>query len=290
MKRLTSLSLTFLLLQSTSCFLLSPTDLSAQTTVSAPVQSPKQPLVFGLQDGTPVKLRTNRNMSSADDKTGATVDFEVLEDVKVGETVVIPRGGVALGTVTRGKPKGRMGRGGKLDINIDSVRLVSGEKVALRAVKGTKGRDNTGAMTGAIVATSILFFPAAPFFLFMKGRDITIPKGTEITAYINGDIALEPGKFNPAQVAQTSPSSIETEQTLNLNASDYSSISVKSAPDGAEITIDGKFVGSTPSTLQLKSGEHNISVKKEGYTLWERTMTINAGSNITIDAALEKVP
>lgn len=289
MKKFLSPFFTFLLLQSTFCFVLLPLNVSAQTTNVVPAQTPKEPLVFGLQDGTPVRLRASRNMSSADDKTGATVDFEVLEDVKIGEVVVIPRGGIALGTVTKGKPKGRMGRGGKLDINIDSVRLVSGEKVALRAVKGTKGKDNTGAMTGAIVATSILFFPAAPFFLFMKGKDITIPKGTEITAYINGDISLEPDKFVPVKVVQTPPT-VGTEQTPNPNAVDSSSVAVKSAPEGAEITIDGKFAGNTPSTLQIKSGEHTISVKKEGYTLWERTMTINAGGNITIDAALEKIP
>ena len=149
-----------------------------------------------LQDGTPVKLRIARNLSSADAKTGETVDFEVLEDVKIGETIIIPRGGVALGTVTQAKPKGRMGKGGKLDITIDSVRLVSGEKVALRAVKETKGGSHTGAMTGAIVASSILFFPAAPFFLFMKGKDITIPKGTEVTAYVNSDISLDSSKFD----------------------------------------------------------------------------------------------
>ncbi|MGI8670544.1 MAG: hypothetical protein ACR2J3_11995 [Aridibacter sp.] len=148
-----------------------------------------------LPDGTPVKLRIARNLSSADAKTGETVDFEVLEDVKVGDTVVIARNGVALGTVTQGKPKGRMGKGGKLDITIDSVRLVSGEKVALRAIKENKGGGHTGAMTGAIVASSILFFPAAPFFLLMKGKDITIPKGTEITAYINSDITLSADKF-----------------------------------------------------------------------------------------------
>ena len=149
-----------------------------------------------LQDGTPIKLRVGRTMSSADAKTGETVDFEVLEEVKVGDKIVIPRNGVALGTVTRAKPKGRMGKGGKLDINIDSVRLANGEKVALRAVKETKGSGSTGAMTGAIVASSILFFPAAPFFLLMKGKDITIPKGTEITAYINGDISLDSNKFD----------------------------------------------------------------------------------------------
>lgn len=284
MKRFISLVLTFTLLQSTFCFVLSPTNLSAQTTTTVPTQTPKEPLVFGLADGTPIKLRTNRNMSSADDKTGATVDFEVLEDVKIGNTIIIQRGGTALGTVTRGKPKGRMGRGGKLDINIDSVRLTSGEKVALRAVKGTKGKDNTGSMTAGIVITSVLFFPAAPFFLFMKGKDITIPKGTEVTAYINGDIALEQSKFVPA------PPISSAEQTPNSNAADSSSVSVKSVPEGAEIMVDGKYAGSTPSTLQIKSGEHKISVKKDGYTLWERTLTINAGGNITIDAALEKTP
>lgn len=148
-----------------------------------------------LPDGTPVKLRIARNMSSADAKTGETVDFEVLEDIKVGETVVIARGAVALGTVTNAKPKARMGKGGKLDITIDSVRLVSGEKVALRAVKENKGSGSTGAMTGAIVASSILFFPAAPFFLLMKGKDIKIPKGTELTAYTNSDITLSADKF-----------------------------------------------------------------------------------------------
>jgi hypothetical protein len=226
-------------------------------------------------------------MSSADAKTGDTVDFEVLEDVKFGEAVIIPRGGTALATVTLAKSRGRMGKGGKLDINIDSVRLVSGEKAALRAVKETKGGGRTGAMTGAIVASSILFFPAAPFFLFMKGKDITIPKGTEITAYINGDIPLDPKRFTAVQVGETS--TVGTEQTPNSTAIDSSSVLIKSAPDGAEITIDGKFAGSTPSTLQLKSGEHMISVRKSGYNLWERKITINAGGSITLDAALEKI-
>lgn len=85
---------------------------------------------FILRDGTPVRLRLGRNLSSADAKTGETVDFEVLEEIKIGDIVVIPREGIALATVTHAKPKGRMGKGGKLDITIDSVRLVSGEKAA----------------------------------------------------------------------------------------------------------------------------------------------------------------
>jgi hypothetical protein len=268
---------------------------STQSPIPPPAsQTHKSPLAFGLEDGTPIKLRLNRTMSSADAKTGETVDFEVLEDIKIGEILVIPRGGIAWATVTEAQPKRRMGRGGKLNINIDSVRLVNGEKAALRAVKETSGGGHTGAMTGAIVATSIVFFPAAPFFLFMKGKDITIPKGTEVTAYVNGDTSLDPKRFAPSGQEKgatvSSPSEPGTGQAPSSSDTEFSSINIKSSPDGADIAIDGKFSGSTPSTLRLKSGEHKISIKKTGYGLWERTITTNPGGNITVDVALERIP
>src|SRR3954451_11342551 len=156
-----------------------------------------------LHDGTPVKLRLARNLSSADARTGDTVDLEVVEDVKVGDTVVIARNSAAIATVTRAEAKRRMGRGGKLDVNIDFVRMVNGEKVALRAVRESAGGSHTGAMTGAIVATSLIAWPAAPFFLLMHGKDITIPKGTEIAAYVQGDITVDPAKLAPKSGAAT---------------------------------------------------------------------------------------
>lgn len=164
---------------------------------------------FILRDGTPVRLRLNQNLSSADATVGAPVDFEVLEDVKVDGRVVIARGGVALGTITEARPKRRLGRGGKLNVNIDHVRLVNGEKVALRAIKEAKGAGKGGTVTGAVVATSIVFFPAAPLFLLMHGKDITIPKGTEITAYINGDAELNPAQF-AARPGETAASAVPT--------------------------------------------------------------------------------
>jgi PEGA domain-containing protein len=81
-----------------------------------------------------------------------------------------------------------------------------------------------------------------------------------------------------------------TEQAPSAIDSENSSVTIKSAPDGAEIPIDGKFAGSAPSTLRLKFGEHRISIKQAGYVLWERTMTLSAGENITVNATLEKVP
>jgi hypothetical protein len=266
-----------------------------------PTQKPetttlKQPLAFGLEDATPVKLRLTRNLSSADAKTGDRVDFEVLEDVKVKDLIVIPRGGIAWGTVTEAQPKRRMARGGKLNVNIDDVRLADGEKVALRAVKETKGGGHTGAMTGAIIGTAIVFFPAAPLFLFMHGKDITIPKGTEITAYINSDIPLDPAKFqtqgatqpaaNPGP-AESSPVAAPRQGTNNADPAP-SSVEVKSSPDGADITVDEKYMGSTPSTLKLTPGEHKIKLEKSGFKTWERILTVGSGTTTSVNPTLDK--
>lgn len=143
----------------------------------APSQRPA--LQNTLMDGTPIKLRLGRTISSATEKDGNQVDFETLEEIKINDVVIIPKGSLASGTVTEAAHKKNMGRAGKLDVNIDYVRMADGEKAALTATAGRKAGGHVGAMTGAMVATSIVFFPAAPLFLFMHGKDLTIPKGTE---------------------------------------------------------------------------------------------------------------
>jgi hypothetical protein len=179
---------------------------------ASPMPAPNGPVValalpssepIVLHDATPVRLRLARNLSSADAKTGESVDFEVLEEVKVDDVVLVARGATAIGTITDAEHKKRMARGGKLNLEIDYVRLVDDEKVALRAVKETSGGGHTGAMTGGMVATAIVFFPAAPFFLFMHGKDTTIAKGTEITAYTNGEIKLDRQKLIAKQPAES---------------------------------------------------------------------------------------
>lgn len=178
-----------------------------------------------------------------------------------------------------GEPSQKLSQnaGGKLNVNIDAVRLVDGEKVPLRAVKEAKGGGHTGAMTGGMVATAIVFFPAAPFFLFMHGKDITIPKGTEITAFINGDTRLEQAKFQQGSRTDAISSS-------SISAA-LAQIDVASVPTGADIEVDGKFVGSTPSSISLSVGDHEIAIKKSGFTAWNRKMSVSAG-HININAEL----
>jgi hypothetical protein len=65
-------------------------------------------------------------------------------------------------------------------------------------------------------------------------------------------------------------------------------IELKSNPDGAEISVDGKYVGNAPTTLHLPVGDHSIKFEKSGYKTWERTLTITPGETTTVTSALEK--
>ena len=240
---------------------------------------------FVLEDATPMRLRFNRNVSSADAHVGDTVDFEVLQDVSVNGVLVIAKGGLAFGTVTEAQPKRRMARGGKLEINLDYVKLLDSEKAALRAVEGGSGGGHTGAMTAGIVATGLVFFPAAPFFLFMHGKDLTMPKGAEVTAYVNGDTRLDITKF---EALGPTKQPLPTAELASVATASSTKLHIDSSPIGADIEIDGSFVGNTPSEVQVAEGDHIISVKKAGFKDWERRLKVNIGSNVHLSAELEK--
>jgi hypothetical protein len=259
---------------------LNPPDITSKPAPAAsatPLPAVAPPPPHTLLDGTPIRLRLTQTISSANAKTGQDIPFDVIEEIKVDGTVVIPKGATALGTVTNAMPKRRMGREGKLDIAINYARMADQEKCSLRASREGHGGGHVGAMTGAMVGTAIVFFPAAPLFLFMHGKDITIAQGTEITAFVEGDMHLDMAKFGVAPPIEATPSVAPESQA---------SISIDSTPPGADIEVDSFFVGNTPSTIQLAPGEHNIVVRKKGFADWIRKMNVS-GAGVHLNAELE---
>lgn len=227
---------------------------------------------FALMDGTPVKLKLMRVLSSATEQVGATMDFEVLEDVELHEKVVIRQGALALGTVIEAVPKRRMGRTGKLEVQINSVLLADGTRAPLRAVNAGADGSRVGTVATTAAMVSIVFFPAAPLALLMKGKDLTIPKGTFVTAYINNDLPLNAEKFKASSLKNTAAVNFQVDT------------------EGAELWIEEKFVGNAPATIRLPEGEYQVTVQKPGFQKWKRTIAVTAGSLMNLTIALEKLP
>jgi hypothetical protein len=91
------------------------------------------------------------------------------------------------------------------------------------------------------------------------------------------------GPLRPASEAVLRASEEEAQPAVG-------SVTIASDPQGAEIYVDGKFVGQTPSTIHLASGSHHIEVKSKGKQEWERDLDVMKDSQLTLDAILEESP
>jgi hypothetical protein len=100
---------------------------------------------------------------------------------------------------------------------------------------------------------------------------------------------VEHNSLAETESAQSQPPATSDERLVESGpAMQLASVIVKSTPAGADINVDGRWMGSTPSTIQLAPGEHDVSIEIEDLRPWQRRMTVTLGGGSTIDAVLEK--
>jgi len=105
----------------------------APTPPPAPVTAPPAitiPVVLG--DALPIRLTLAEDIPK-DAAEGDPVRFRVAHDVRVEDTVVIPRGAEAIGVIVDGAKKKILGIGGKMTFRLERVDAVNGRKVTIRA-------------------------------------------------------------------------------------------------------------------------------------------------------------
>ena len=155
----------------------------------APAGAPASAQFLVLLDSTPVHLKLGKALSSADAQVSDEVELEVSEDVVVDGFLVIAKGANAVGVVNEAEPKKALGRGGKLGVLVRSVHLSNNQEVVLRSGGEAKGSSSTAGMVIPV----------------MHGKDVTFPKGADITAYVNGDTRLKRENFQLAPVVPDAP-------------------------------------------------------------------------------------
>lgn len=242
--------------------------------------SPLKTKTLLLTDGTPVQLLLADTLSSADATVGQRITFETIFPVVVNGIVVIPRGAAAWGTVTSVRRRGLMARAGKLTVEINVVRLADGRTASLRAIEKAKGDSNSDGMKQEMEGTAFVFYPAAPVALLTKGKNITLPKGADVTAYVNGNVVLDPERFQSDDAEDDDTPEVSDFRLLAV-------VQIRSTPDDAEIMVDNKYDGVTPSVIRLASGDHKIRISRDGFKTWERVINLTAGGSQFITATLE---
>jgi hypothetical protein len=162
--------------------------------------APSAPAKIVISSGTPIKLQFAKTISSGTLHRGDRVEFVVEKDVTAGGFTVVKAGASAAGSVEGVKKRRMLGMGGGIVIKLDSVELSTGEKVALVARQKYKGKSHTLRMGMEIALASAVYLPVAPVFLLSQGRNSTVLKGTEITAYTRNESAVETANLEPTTI------------------------------------------------------------------------------------------
>jgi hypothetical protein len=150
------------------------TFIAAMLVAAAPVEAQR----VSIPEGTEVVAVTVDQLSSKTAAEGDAVSLRVENDVVVNGAVVIERGTAIRGSVSHVEGKGRMGKSGKISIRVEATTAVDGQKVLLRATRGTEGDGKVG----TTVVLTVLF---GPLGLLKSGKDAIIKPGTAITTYTN---------------------------------------------------------------------------------------------------------
>ena len=168
---------------------------------------------------------------------------------------------------------------------------------------------------GTMIALAILVAPVALFGLFHKTRlhyiGIQYTDGANKPAGIllQGDkdnyrailVALQGVTGVPVAVSEKDrefvPVGVKSEVTkgkeehLEANSDSKSAtgvVNLSSNPSGADVSLDGNFIGNSPASLKIAPGKHTITVKMSGWKDWARDITVQSGSEVQLTATLEK--
>ena len=125
--------------------------------------------------------------------------------------------------------------------------------------------------------------PAAPA---AAGTTVAAPESSGAASAAAAEKAPAQSTTEQAPVESSGP--VATATVATSRPRETVKCSFSSTPAGAEVTVDGRYVGSTPSVLGLTTGRHVVVVSMAGFSQWKRELSVEAGSELTVNAVLEK--
>ena len=154
-------------------------------------EPPMQLTQVTVPDGTTLEVECTYTVSSGEIEEGNAVSFNVVHPVVINGVTVIAKGARATARVTKAKKGGSWGRAGQLAWTMQDVIAVDGSKIPLEFSKSTKGDSKGGTVATGVIVTGVLFWPAAPFWGFKKGKDAKVPAGQRFEVVVHGNSVVQ---------------------------------------------------------------------------------------------------
>ena len=158
-----------------------------------------------VPDGTPLEIELMTNISSATAKEGDIVDFTIVNPVVVNGITVLEKGAPAKARIAAAKKAGYWGKAGRIGWTMQDGLAADGNRIALRMEKKLTGDSKGGTVATATIVTAVVFWPAAPFWGFKKGKNAVFPAGKRFEAFVHGDVAVKGKAVATAETAPQQP-------------------------------------------------------------------------------------
>ena len=176
---------------------------------TAPVDAAAEPAARVLRADTEVHLRLLEPVASNTHQRGDRFKLELAEAVSVDGDIVIPAGATGEGEVVHAAKPGMAGRAGEL-ILVSRFVHAGDHVVKLRSFSAGSGEQRLNLAAGLSFAL---------VGLFVTGRNIALPAGTDVFAKVAADSPLPP--IPAAQSVDTLPS-IQDESTTESDENESS--------------------------------------------------------------------
>ena len=143
--------------------------------------------------GTLVPIRFLSSLSSKNNKTGETFDFQISENVFLDNKLIIPVNSEGVGEITKAKKATLLSRPGKLEIEFKSVSALDG--TSLNLILGEEAEEENKrlyvAVGAGILGLIILSSPVGLVFgALIPGKNVKIEEGSEMFLQVKSDTPL----------------------------------------------------------------------------------------------------
>lgn len=155
-----------------------------------------------LPKETLVRISLQTEINSGKNQAGQSIRYRVVEDVLIDNRIIIPSGAEGVGRVISVESAGRLGRGGRVEVDFGTITALDGTavpvQVAERAITENRGAQDAAA--AASVAGVLLLGPIGLVGgYFVRGQEHVVPPGTTFFVEVSRPVRVSGLSLTPVR-------------------------------------------------------------------------------------------
>jgi hypothetical protein len=146
-----------------------------------------------LRAGTPVVAEAAQTYTSKNLSVGQSINVRAKFNVVVDKHTLISAGSLGSATISDLRKGGVFGRGGRMELQVQSIQAADGQQVLLAGIPLTLEGDSKAGLAWTISIILFLFtIVGGAVGFFIKGKDAEFKSGMQVNSSVASDLEIEP--------------------------------------------------------------------------------------------------